>query len=332
MLVGSPPVQAAPTDTLTARILGGNATVALAALLRGDDRLLQVVVVSRKQRSAGTVSFSVDRHIGQAAVQGRGLRFVGWGLLVEGTSTCKLTAAPPALRLRNGCEAGWIVREWDMAPLNGQGVSFTLPVQEANTPAVQPATVTPAPITNPTLSPTATPLLPITPTATILTPTTMLTAELTNQLVPTQVPSTVEPTIVASPTASTSSTITPTATAAAVMLADNQPLLEQPPTNITAAGGLPIEMKVWTATPLLQPTVAAASMVEPQPVNSEPAASWYIFGWHLQPDRWWLVYAAVLLLLVAVGWLLIHKQVVTKQKLQTFITNLKQRTGGQAQP
>ena len=132
------------------------------------------------------------------------------------------------------------------------------------------------------------------------------------------------------------STVTPTATAttAAVMLADTHPYIKQPPLSVTAMVGLPVEVevKVWTATPLLQPTIAAASMVEPQPVNSEPAAGWYIFGWHTQPNLWWLVYAAVPLLVLGAGWLLAHKQIVTKKKLQTVIANLKQRTNQRTQP
>jgi len=336
LMLGSRSALAAPIDQLAARISGGAATVALAALLRGDDRLLQLQIVSRKESHAGLVSFSVDRSVGQAAAQARGLRFVGWGLLVEGQAACRLAVQPPAVQLRSRCEAGWIVREWDATPLVGSGVSFSLSEQRtvqataattAQTTGTQPR---PTPTSIPVLSPTARAVTP-TPTATILTPTTTLTAEPTNQLVPTQVPSTVEPTILASPTASTSITITPTATAttAAVMLADTRPYIEQPPVSVTAMVGLPVEMNVWTPTP--RPELTTTSQPSTTVATVEPTPDPGIMGW-LQANFWVPVVLVSTVLLAASGWLLVYKKIINPKKLQTFIAKLKQRTGGQAQP
>ncbi len=262
------------------------------------------------------------------------MQFVGWGLLLEGQVSCQLTVQPPARQLRSTCEAGWIVRDWEAAPVDGTGVTFTLLQQQAQGRQPAPATM---PTTTPPTATLVSPIIP--PTATMLVEPTTTATQVEPNATPTQIAATATPpllTIAVTTTIIASSTITLTATptAATVMLADTRPYLEQPPSNVTAAVGLSVEVRLWTATPLPLPT--STPSVSAPLADRKPTSDPRFFGW-LHLDLWLLLYVAIALATASgVLGVLIHKKIIDRdklsKKLQLIVTNLKQRTGKQAQP
>ncbi len=117
------------TDTIggSVRDDSGSTIVNLVAMLVDDSDTLQLVTVSAQRPGPdGHVLFQTPRRRAEELAAGRGWRFRGWGLQIEGAS-CTQQLGQGAIILRSACEAGIIVRPWDSTPLDAaEAVTFVV--------------------------------------------------------------------------------------------------------------------------------------------------------------------------------------------------------------
>ncbi len=110
--------------------------------------------------AGGGFRFTVQRRQGQAAAYKAGLSFRGWAVRVAGGQCGGIGLRPPAMRMRDNCEAGWLIRPWQTAPLNANevviySIATTGSTQPQASPAPPAATATTKPVmTTPLPSPT----------------------------------------------------------------------------------------------------------------------------------------------------------------------------------
>jgi len=121
--------QAGITDTIGGQVVADNGStiVNLVAMLVDESDTLQLVPVNAEQPATdGRVVFHTLRSRGEEMAAGRGWRFRGWGLQIEGAS-CTQQLRPGAIILRSACEAGILVRPWDTTPLDAaEAVTFVV--------------------------------------------------------------------------------------------------------------------------------------------------------------------------------------------------------------
>ncbi|PZR98122.1 MAG: hypothetical protein DLM69_09025 [Candidatus Chloroheliales bacterium] len=115
-------------------------------------------VDSVRTDAGGGFHFTVERRQGQAATQAAGMSFRGWAVRVASGQCGGVGLRLPAMRMRDNCEAGWLIRPWQTATLNANAaVTFSIATtgSTAPVPPAAVATATSEPVTTlPLPSPT----------------------------------------------------------------------------------------------------------------------------------------------------------------------------------
>lgn len=258
-------------DQISGQVTGSGAVGIVVSLeawgARPVANLIEFIAVGNARTdNSGRFSFAVSRAVGQAATHNANLSFRGWAVKVNVAQCGQLELRPPAQRLRDNCEAGWLIRPWQAQPLQvSDALIFSLltaspPTAPTNSAGNDQAQTTSA---TPLTQDTATPYPLATPDATTDN---QVTPQATNTI------AIIAPPPPNTPPANSNQPPSPVATP--------PPALPSPePNAMLTATGISAEPPPPSVTPLLTAVAAPSATVAPfiidiqAPINAPTAAS-----------------------------------------------------------